>query len=227
MKINDLKFPIICITILLVFLSFQNITTKNKSKRTAFKKLLTFSSKKYQDVNLRSFSLERDSHLIAKCPEKTVLIKMIFEKREKTNRIDVGFNCRSEPELMKESVFGNVIKFTNFDDITPPEMKCDNSSVFTGFEMKRVSNQIQFVWHCGQVRELGKNGRARSNMYLDTNSTFDSSKFSQFLIHTDFKVQDQQNEGIYYISFFRKPDKKDLGYNYGVIDIKSNDKVKK
>ena len=225
------KFPLIFITTLLMVFFSLNITSKNKSKRTFTKNLLSFSSKKSEDVNLKSFSLERDSHLIAKCPEKTVLIKMIFEKRKKSNRLDVGFNCRSEPEVMKSTVNDSVITFSNFDDLTPPNMECKDNSVFTGFEMKKINEKVQFVWHCGQVRQLGKSRFQNNNMFSDdlniNNSNFDATKFSQFLIHTDIKVEDKQNQGIYFIKFNRKTGNNNLDYQYGVIEIVSNDKAQK
>lgn len=231
MKIIKSKFQLYFITIFILFFSSLTSTARNKSKRISSKNLLTFSSKKAQDINLKSFSLDKDSHLIARCPEKTALIKMIFEKREKSNRVDVGFNCRGEPEITVSNIFKSVVSFSNFDDLTPPNMECKDKSVFTGFEMRKIKDKVEFIWHCGSVKQLGSTALQRSDMFLDeqnkNNSNFDATKFSQFLTHTDIKVDDQQKQGIFFIKFNRKPNNNALDYQYGVIEIVSNDKTKK
>jgi len=231
MKILKSKFSLIIIAIYIVLLYSLSINSKSKLNGKFSKKLLSFSSKKSKDVNIKSFSLDKDSHLIAKCPEKTVLIKIIFEKRIKSNRIDVGFNCRSEPDIMLSSLIKSEINFYNFDDITPPRMECQNNSVFTGLEIIKIKDKILFVWYCGQFRQLGKSALEKSNMFSDeknkNNDNFDAKKFSEFLIHSDIKVDDHQKQGIFYIRFNRKPSDKTLDYQYGVIDILSNDKARK
>lgn len=226
MKILKSKFPLLLISIYLAFFVFKDIICKLTLNRNVTKNILTFNSKKSQEANLRSFSLKRDSHLIAKCPESTVLVKIIFEKRVKSDRIDVGFNCRTEDyKIVKR--FETKIDFLNFDDITPPEMKCVDNSVFTGFELKKLNNQVQFIWHCGLFRELGKHTILKSNMFVDEkNNNYDSTKFTEFLIHTDIKVDDQQKQGIQLIKFDRSKVNKNLNYIYHVNEIISNNNVK-
>ncbi len=179
------------------------------------KTVSTFSSKKGQDVNLHSLSLDKDSHLIAKCPENTVLIKLIFQQREKANIIDVGFNCRNEEYVGKPEISENIIVFTDFDQITPPKIECKDS-VLTGFEMKKIKGKVQFIWYCGKLKnKLSKASHIRNDalFYGETNL------FTKFLIKADLKVEKQDVQGLCYFEFMRTKIGNKFELQYGVKDI--------
>ena len=71
-----------------------------------------------QKIGLKAFNLNGSAHLIARCPKYSVLIKLIFEKRN-DQVLDVGFNCRRDYKNINddEMHFQNKVESTSFDAV--------------------------------------------------------------------------------------------------------------
>jgi len=228
MKIFKKNIVLINILILILILfSYSMCKSKKYNSRRTLNKISNFSTKNSKDLNIKSFKLIGDSHLIAKCPEKTLMIKLIFEKNNNSNKIDIGFNCRSEPDLIGIEKSENIITTKDIDTITPPNIECKNNSVLTGIEILKNNDKFNFIWYCVKLNKIFKNEIIKTNLFINNKDksnfareghSFEDKKFLEFLVHTDIKVDNTQKQGIKFIKFNRKSDNS-LIYEYGVVDL--------
>ena len=167
-----------------------------------FTDLTSFSRNANQKIGLKAFNLNGNAHLMARCPKNSVLIKLIFEKRN-DYVLDVGFNCRRDVKNISslEESFSHRIESKSFDNTTPPNAVCPEGYALSGYEFRRMNVITAFTHYCTKVTNIHST-LSLNNQYYPKNimSTIDPMErkaFSRFLTHTDIKVpKGQYKDGV-------------------------------
>lgn len=238
-KKSSISLIIILSGLLMDLYRSNSLSLRSKYKRNfSAGKILKYNSKNEKNnQNLQSLNLSQNGNLIANCDEHTILTKLIFSRDPQTNILDVGFNCRVDKNVLsrvehKDAILtfdtsSNVIPGKNgtlgLEYLTPPNIECSSKMVLFGFEIKKLDNKIQFIWHCREVRDFGNITNIKSNsLYYKNNifKEFDKKKLFDFLSHTNIAAESQDKEGIKAIEFKRSPDKQ-LSYSFTLKNITS------
>ena len=150
-----------------------------------------------QKIGLKAFNLNGAGELITRCPKFSVMVKLIFQKRN-DHILDVGFNCRrdykniSDDEIVlpQNPADGKVISDT-FDSMTPPDVVCPAGRALSGYEWQRMGSLAHFKYYCTKVKNMHDQQTIKEKYYPTDLSTLDPMEkkaLSRFLPHTDITV---------------------------------------
>jgi hypothetical protein len=172
-------------------LSFSSSKFKTNTKiKTSSRSNTQFHSRLLKDDNLiKAFNLNTSAHLIARCPTNSIIIKLIFEKRN-DRIIDVGFNCRKERNFRHEQMkFERRTDSNSFDEITPPDIECPRDHALSGFEFERINKINNFIFYCNKIENMHSEKIIKDKFYPENFiDPLERVAFSKFLPHTDISL---------------------------------------
>jgi hypothetical protein len=184
-----------------------------------------FNSRTSNNQSLKAFNIRGSSHLIAKCPNKSVLIKLIFEKRN-DYIIDVGFNCRRDKNIPHQQIkLERTVNSNSFDEITPPNIECPSDHALSGLEIEKANTITYFNFYCNKIPNMEKKLAIVNNKFYpneeSVSNPMERKLFSRFLPHTDIFLSKENifNGLITSISFTRDQGSY-LSYSYTTTAIK-------
>jgi hypothetical protein len=150
-----------------------------------------------QKIGLKAFNLNGQGQLITRCPKFSVLVKLIFQKRN-DYILDVGFNCRrdykniSDDEItLPQNPKDGRITSDSFDSMTPPNIECPAGRALSGYEWQRMNKITYFKYYCTKVKNMHDQQTIKEKYYPTDLSTLDPMEkkaLSRFLPHTDITV---------------------------------------
>merc|ERR1719362_1786793 len=213
-----------------IYLTNTNLNkkrTKTNTKTNIKSRIFVKDTRKFlqQKIGLKAFNLLGAGQLITRCPRYSVLVKMVFEKRN-DHILDVGFNCRrdykniSDDEITLPKENSKVISNT-FDQLTPPKAECPEGRLLSGYEFQRMGKITYFKYYCTKVKNMHDKQVIKDKMYPATQvlDSLERKSFSRFLPHTDITVNygKYQNYGINFLNF--KRDEGVLSYSFAISKI--------
>lgn len=142
---------------------------------------------------LRAFNLNGSAKLVARCPRSSVLIKLIFQKRN-DHVLDVGFNCRRDMKNISSDVVELTHKVesnSSFDTITPPNVECPADRALSGYEFEHINKITYFKHYCTKVFNMHDKSITSDKWFPNDASVLDPierKSLSRFFSHTDITV---------------------------------------
>ena len=145
-----------------------------------------------QTIKLKAFNLNGSGQLFANCPKYSVMVKLIFQKRN-DHILDVGFNCRRDYKNIIDDVISTTTKVEadNFDTMTPPNAVCQAGRALSGYEFSRMNRITYFKYYCTKVKNMHNQSTIADKYFPNAASVLDPMErksLSRFFTHTDITV---------------------------------------